>query len=193
MYVCVHEPNHIYTAPHTHSAQLYRVCSAATSGGLALASAPQLRRVVRPGRTVQYKVRVRSTTKTKKQAKPKGSGTGGQAAGPTLNLRIVLPLGARYVKSTTFPPLLVSDTQGRKMKRQPVQEADGLLTWEDIGSPTTHKGRVFKVKVRVDKTAESGTLLSFSAQLFESIPVGGGGNVVPACPRSAPNVTLTVK
>lgn len=32
--------------------------------------------------------------------------------------------------------------------------------------------------------------LTFSAQLFESVPVGS--SVLPACPQSAPNVTLTV-
>lgn len=166
-------------------------CSAATSGGLALVAATQPRRVVRPGRTVQYKVRVRPT-KMMKKAKRKESGAGGQAAGPVLNLRLVLPPGARYLTSITSPPLLASDAPGRKVRRQPVQAANGMLTWEDIGLPTTYKGRVFKVKARIDIMAASGTLLTFSAQLFESVPVGGGGSVVPACPRSAPNVTLTV-
>jgi hypothetical protein len=95
--------------------------------------------------------------KTMKKTKRKESGTGGQAAGPALNLRMVLPPGARYIKSTTSPPLLASDAQGRKVRRQPVQAADGMLTWEDIGSPTTHKGREFKVKARIDITAASGT------------------------------------
>ncbi len=185
------EATHEYTTLHNHSAQLYRVCSAATSGGLDLVAVTQPRRVVRPGRTLRYKVRVRPA-KTMKKAKRKESGAGGQATGPVLNLRLVLPPGVRYLKSITSPPLLASDAPGRKVRRQPVQAADGMLTWEDIGSPTTHKGWVFKIKARVDITAASGTLLAFSAQLFESVSVGGEGSVVPACPRSAPNVTLTV-
>eukprot|EP00624_Nannochloropsis_granulata_P005654 evm.model.NODE_40385_length_66094_cov_35.488079.2 len=127
-----------------------------------------------------------------KKAMRKESGAGGQAAGPVLNLRLVLPPGANYLRSVTSPPLLASDATGHKMRRQPVQAANGILTWEDIGSPTRHKGQLFKVKARIDKMVASGTLLTFSAQLFESVPEGGGINVVPACLRSAPNVTLTV-
>ena len=94
-----------------------------------------------------------------------------------------------YLQSSTFPSLLAYDARGRKTKRQPVQSNGGArLTWEDIGP--TRKGRDFKVKVRVDSAIASGTPLTFAAQLVESVQVGS--QVVPACPRPAPNVTLTV-
>lgn len=171
---------------HKFSAQLYAVCSAATSGGLTLATATSPRRVVRPGRTVRYKVSLRPATK-----QPKAKATSQAAGGPTLNLRVALPAGVRYMQSTTSPPLLAYSAGGRKAKRQPVLANDSaVLTWEDIG--VTCKGRDFVVKVRVDSAIASGTPLTFSAQLFESVQVGAGTSAVPACPRSAPNATVTV-
>lgn len=144
------------------------------------------RRVVRPGRTVAYKVSIRPVTKQKGKAKAKANG----AAGPNLNLRVVLPIGVRYMKSGTRPSFLTYyDAQGRKARRQPVQSNDSMvLTWENIGA--TH--RTFKVKARVDSAFASGTQLTFSAQLFESVTVGAGSIPVPACPQPAPNVTVTV-
>jgi hypothetical protein len=142
--------------------------------------------MVRAGRTVRYKVSVRPNAK-------QGKAMTDQTAGPTLNLRVVLPAGVHYVQSYTSPPLLAYGARGRKIKRQPVEAGGGLLTWEDIGSaPASHKGRrAFVVKVRINATIASGTPLTFSAELYESVQVGAG-NVVPACPQSAPNVTVTI-
>ncbi len=176
---------------HPHSAQLYAVCSAATSGGLVLSAATKPRRMARPGRTIRYKVSVRPAAT--KQAKVKGTKakvpSGSQsAAGPTLNLRVALPAGVRYMRSSTYPPLLTHDARGRKARRQPVQADGGLLTWENVGPMP--KGRTFKVRVRVDSVIAPGTLLTFSAELFESVQVGE--NALPACPQSSPNVMVTV-
>lgn len=85
-----------------------------------LATATSPRRVVRPGRTVVYKLGVRPVTKQKGKASAKAT----SAAGPTLNLRVVLPPGVRYMKSATSPSLWAYGARGRKAKRQPVQ-ADG--------------------------------------------------------------------
>lgn len=165
------------------SAQLYAACSAATSGGLVLAAATSPRRTVRRGRILRYKIRIRSAVK---QAERKHSAGEGQGAAPILSLRVVLPAGLRYVKSGTSPPIMRYDTQGRKEKLWPVEADGGLLTWENIGAT----GRDFMVKARVDSTAVPGTLLTFSAQLFELVPVGSSDT--PACPQSARNVTMTV-
>lgn len=178
--------------PHAHaptitsplnSAQLYAVCSAATRGSLVLATATSPRRVARAGCTVVYKVNV-CRTKAKELGKTKAVG----AAGPTLNLHVVLPTGVRYMKSSTTPLLRTHDAQGRKIKPQSVQADGRVLTWEDIGL----NRRTVKVKVRVEPTVAPGTILTFSAQLFESVTVGAGSNPVPACPESAPDATVTV-
>lgn len=82
-------------------------------------------------------------------------------------------------------------TKGHRVKRPPVLDNSGLLLmWEDIGSTPAPKGRNFRVTVRVDSYLAPGTELSFAAQLFESVPVGGSG--VLACPLPAPNATVTV-
>lgn len=163
---------------------MYAACSTATSGGLVLTTATSPRRTVRPGRIIRYRVRVRSAVKKARQRKH--SAAGGQGAGPTLNLRVALPARVRYIQSSTFPALMTYNSRGRKSKLQPVQADGGLLTWEDIG-PTR---RDFKVKVIVDSTVAPGTLLPFSAQVFEVVPVGD--SVAPTCPRLAPNVTVAV-
>jgi hypothetical protein len=132
---------------------------------------------VRPRRTVLYKVHVRPATKHAITRK---------AAGLILNLRVVLPAGVHYVKSKTVPQLYASNSSGRKAKSKPVlSDGSMVLTWEDIGAK-----RSFEVKTRVDNAVARGTQLTFSAQLFESVQVGPEAS--PACPRSAPNVTVTV-
>ena len=124
---------------------------AACSGGLLLASSTSPRTNVHPGRILKYKVSVRPAAKQKFAAKPPSTG------GPTLNLRVTLPVGVQYVKSSTFPLLRTTNANGSKAKSTPVKDGR-VLTWEDI----TSKGRVFKVKVRVDSSLASGTALSFS-------------------------------
>lgn len=130
--------------------------------------------MVRAGRIVTYKISVRPAAK-----KP--------ADEPILNVRIALPAGVAYVDSKASPGLYTRDPSGKKVKRQPVQSDGGMvLTWEDFGS--ARKGRKFLVKVRVDSGIASGTPLTFTAELFEFVAVGGS----VTCSLSAPDVTLTV-
>lgn len=143
---------------------------------------------MRAGRAVLYTVKIRPTTKTTKDGIAKGR-VGGQDAGSTLNIRVVLPARVRYVQSKASPPLLAYSARGRKMRRQPVQADGGLLTWEDIGP----KRRKFRVKVIVNSDVAPGTLLPFSAYLFEAVPLGQEGTTVQACPLLAPNATLIAK
>ena len=180
-------PDPAYPRPTSHySAQIFAVCSAATTGGLALKTWTVPRHKVHAGRIVRYKVSIRPTTK---YAKAKKASAGAQAAAPILNLRVTLPADVKYISSVTSPSLYALGLSGRKIKRQPVQSNNSMvLTWEDIGA--TRKGRTFKVKTRVDSATASGTLLTFSAQLYESVQVGSGFD--PACAVSASDVTLPV-
>jgi hypothetical protein len=172
---------------------MFAACSPATRGGLMLAVKTHPKRVVKPGRIVRYKLKVYpATTKNKTggetAVKPKASNT---SSASTLNLRVVLPTGVTYIKSKTSRPSYSPEGSGRKVtKLRPIVEEDGLqLTWEDIGA-TLLKACKFKVKVRVDPDAARGTVLPFSAYLFESVAVGS--NALPACPQPFPNVTVTV-
>lgn len=175
-----HRRAHLVSHAHTplHSAQLYAVCSAETSGGLELGATAKPMRRVRAGNILRYTVTIRSAAK---QAKTKT-----KAAGPTLNLRVALPAGVHYVRSSTRPWLLMRSSWGGQREIEPVLTDNGaLLTWEDIGAT-----RKIKVKVHVGSNIAAGTPLTFSAQLYESVQVGS--NVAPACAQSAPNVTVMV-
>lgn len=172
---------------------MYAACSSATTGGLVLASKTSPRRMARPGRILNYKVRLTPAVRAKGVAKTKkGALTSGSGSSTILSLRVMLPTGVRYVKSSVSPPLLTTGAKHRrKVKRTATLDNSGLLlTWEDLRATPAPKGRTFKVTVRVDSYLVSGTALTFAAEVFETVSVGGTGIV--ACPRAAPNATSMV-
>lgn len=171
------------------SAQLYAACSVATTGALTMRTRATPQHGVKRGKLARYTVKLtRTATKGKTSAATTGSA-------PTMGLRIYLPAGVRYTRSSVFKlPRVNGMYPNITGPVQPPVDLDArTLTWSHIGMSASGLGgpvsRKVKVSVRVDNTVPVGSVLQFMAELFEEVRVGNVG--LPACRRTS-NATVKV-
>jgi hypothetical protein len=137
---------------------------------------------VKPGKLVRYKAHVKNIDKT--------------IAAAGLALTIELPAGVTIVKSKTSGNFAMEIKQGKTRYRSHVP-FEGLLkmtttpvtaTWYDLLFPP-RKSVKFELKIRVDPDVQALSRLTFSASLYQRLPV----NRLPYCANTRVNQSFIVK